>query len=61
MTKRNFYKRLELLEALVVPDTAVPEIMTIEFVDAETKEVVSSLVFELRPRRLWSKLPGRRR
>jgi hypothetical protein len=52
---------LERLEALVVPDTRVPEIMTIEFVDAVTREVVSSRVFELPPRRVGSKLPGRRR
>ena len=35
MIKRNFYKRLERLEALVVPDTRAPELMTIGFVDAE--------------------------
>ena len=60
MTKRNFHKRLERLEALV-PDTRVPEFMTLQFISPVTMEVVSSRVIELPPRRVGSKLPGRRR
>jgi hypothetical protein len=60
MTKRNFHKRLERLEALV-PDTRVPEFMTLQFISPVTMEVVSSRVIELPPRRVGSKRPGGRR
>jgi hypothetical protein len=61
MIKKSLYKRLERLEALVLPDTRAPEIMTIDFIDAATGEVVKSSRIELPLRRVGSKLPGRRR
>ncbi len=46
MIKQKLLRRLEILEAQTIPE-GEPELMTVNFIDAQTKEVTSQLQLTL--------------